>query len=238
MHAGPVQETNEPGDEDPLLAWAAQGQSRAYSHGDAFAVASPALYQRDRLAVTGSADDLAVLVPKVLAEVGPSYRTIGDAPLIRELADRVPGVTMVDTFGWMETSRRPAVVPSSAGWLTDEDDRDIGKLLDAAWPSAKARPRVEGVRRWAGLRDCGGRLAAVAADAWSAPTVGFLSGAATHPQTRGRGHSAATCGFLVDEMLSEYGRVGLLVDGWNCGAIRLFRRLGLTYRPLASLRVR
>ncbi len=227
--------------EDPVLAWAAQGDSprvRAFRHGGAVAVASPGLSCRDRLAVSGEVADLAVLVPEALAEVGRTYRVIGAGPTVSTLVSRLPRLALGDRFGWMDTvrpvghSRRIGI-----GWLETTDERGVRSLLDAAFPSSQARPGVSGVRRWAGMRDCAGRLAAVAADDWSAPTVGFVAGVAAHPSARGRGHAAATCAFLIDALVSEYGRAAAIVDGWNWAAIRLYRRLGLTWRPLAAARV-
>ncbi|WP_018348085.1 GNAT family N-acetyltransferase [Longispora albida] len=224
--------------EDPLLVWAAQGDARTFTHGDAIAVASPGLSRRDRLAVAGPPADLAALVPDVLAEIGPTYRPIGAVSAVTALCQQVPCLTLVDKFGWMDLSGPPTGPERGrAGWLAAEDDKPIGKLLDAAWPSAHARPGVDGVRRWAGLRDCAGRLAACAADAWSAPTLGFLTGVATHPEARGRGYAADVCAFTLQSMIEEYGRAALVVDGWNYAAIRLYRHLGLTYREFAAARV-
>ncbi len=227
--------------DDPLIAWAAQGDShrvRAFRYRDAIAVASPDLSCRDRLAVAGDVDDLGTLVPQVLEEVGPTYRPIGAVATVTGMVSRVPRLALVDRFGWMDTTR-PTGATRRAGvaWLEGSDARGVASLLDAAFPSSYARPGVRGVRRWAGRRDCAGRLAAVAADAWSAPTVGFVAGVAAHPTARGRGHGAATCAFLIDALVAEYGRAGLLVDGWNWAAIRLYRRLGLRWRPLAAARV-
>jgi predicted GNAT family acetyltransferase len=93
------------------------------------------------------------------------------------------------------------------------------------------------VRRWAGARDARGDLVAVAADAWSAPEVGFLAAVATAPAARGRGFGAAVCAHVLRALVAEHGRAALMVDGWNGAAIRLYQRLGLTWCPLAAARV-
>ena len=93
---------------DPLIVWAAQGFGpgvRAWYDGDAVAVASPDLSKRDRLAVVRARGTAARLAAGVLAEVGPSFRPFGSEELVRELADRVPGMQFAAAFGWMETAR-------------------------------------------------------------------------------------------------------------------------------------
>ena len=74
----------------------------------------------------------------------------------------------------------------------------------------------------------------IAADAWSAPEVGFLAGVATHPVARGQGLSRQVCGFVTAELVKRHGRVGLMVDGDNAAAINLYERLGYTYRRVAA----
>ena len=103
---------------DPLIVWAGQGFGRgvrAWYDGDAVAVASPDLSKRDRLAVAGPVDSVARLAAGVLAEVGPSFRPFGDEQLVRELADRVPGMEFSAAFGWMETAELPAGRPRRPG---------------------------------------------------------------------------------------------------------------------------
>lgn len=90
--------------DDSLALWAAQGfipAVRAWTAGGAVAVASPALSTRDRLAVGGPASSAARLVRYALAELGPTYRPIGDSALIDDLLPALPEL-------------RP--VPASAGW--------------------------------------------------------------------------------------------------------------------------
>lgn len=224
---------------DALLLWAAgvlPHGTRVFSLGEATAVAATALSGRDRLAVIGSADDAADLIRAVLPQIGPTFRPIGDEGLIRSLVTCVPELDMVDGFGWMQTEA-PTSRRDGAAWLTASERSDIARLLDEAFPNSYARPDRPGVRRWAGARDESGRLLACAADAWSAPSVGFLAGVATVEQARGRGMGTAVCSLVLDSLVVDHGVAALIVDSWNTAAVRLYRGLGLSWRPLAAARV-
>lgn len=233
--------------DDPLLVWAAQGLRsgvRAWALGDAVAVAvaCAALGRRDRLALRGPAPAVAALVRQALAEVGPTYRPLGDAPLIAALVGRVSELEVASTFGWMDT-RSPApggAAGEPAHWLGPHQLGEVTRLLARAFPHSDARPGMPGVRRWAGVRDtdAGGRLAATAADAWTAPGVGYVAGVATDPRARRRGHGASACRLVIDTLVGEHGRAALMVDAWNSDAIRLYQRLGLRQRAVAAARVK
>ncbi|MFF0338797.1 GNAT family N-acetyltransferase [Kribbella sp. NPDC004875] len=219
---------------DPLIAWAAQGFGpgvRVWSAGAAVAVASPDVSKHDRLAVAGPVDDAARLTTSVLAEVGPSYRPFGDEELIRGLAERVPGLEFAATFGWMDASELPDVT-TTAAWL--DGDAGVEALLAEASPSSYAWPGHPGVRRWAAVTGDRGELLSIAADAWSAPGVGFLAGVATHPVARGKGLSRQVCAFVTAELIKRHGRVALMVNGDNAAAIAVYERLGYRYRRVAA----
>ncbi|MFG2881713.1 GNAT family N-acetyltransferase [Streptomyces sp. NPDC048297] len=222
-----------------LLLWAAADLThgtRVFSVGEATAVAAPGLSCRDRLALTGPAEDASVLVRAVLPQIGPTFRPIGDEKLIRDLVTRVPALEFVDAFGWMQIDTATGRC-GAATWLTASDRADIAALLDEAFPDSYARPGRSGVRRWAGARDESGALLACAADAWSAPHVGFLAGVATAQQARGRGIGAGVCGFVLDSLVAEHGVAALIVDSWNTAAVHLYRGFGLSWRPAAAARV-
>lgn len=230
------------GEDDALLLWAAQGLvtgARAWSHGSASAVASPGASARDRLAVRGSVADAVPLVRHVLAESGPGYRPVGDTRLITALVERIPELSYVGAFGWMDTTgpelprqTRPGPV---ADWLGRAELPEAAALLDRHFPSSYAHPERPGATAWAGIRDDRGRLTAIAADAWSAPEIGLLAGVATHPEHgRGRGHAEAVCRFVLDSLLRRSGRAALMVDESNTPAIRLYRRLGLRWRGISA----
>jgi GNAT superfamily N-acetyltransferase len=219
-------------DQEPLIAWAAaQPAARTWRAAGAVAVACPDLSRRNRLAVHGDADAVVALLGEVLPEVGPSYRPLGDEDLITEVAGRVPGLAKVGRFAWMDVTA-PVTGPAAGAWTDDLDD--VTGLLSEAFPESYAWPGGSGVRRWAGLWDHDGALVATAADAWSVPEIGFVAGVATHPRARGRGLAAALCAFVTNELLRDRQRVALFADHWNEAAVRTYRRLGFTLRPLGA----
>jgi GNAT superfamily N-acetyltransferase len=219
-------------DGDARVLWAGQGLkdgNRAWYAGNAVAVVAPELSRHDRIVVKGPVDDAAPLVRDVLAVVGPTYRPFGEEALIRELVERIPELNLRATFGWMDTDE-PPVQTATARWLAD--DAGVAELLDEASPTSYAWPGADGVTRWAGIEE--GRLLSVAADAWSAPEIGFLAGVATLPEARGRGLSRQVCAFVTAELVKRHGRVGLMVDGGNETAIGLYRALGYSYHPVGA----
>jgi ribosomal protein S18 acetylase RimI-like enzyme len=221
------------GDGDLKVLWAGQGMKdgiRAWYAGDAVAVVAPDLSRHDRIVVRGPVDDAAALVRGVLGLVGPTYRPFGDEELIRGLVERIPELSLRATFGWMEIDEAP-VETVTARWFGD--DAGVAELLDEASPTSYARPGDAGVLRWAGIEESG-KLLSVAADAWSAPEVGFLAGVATRPVARGRGLSRQVCAFVTAELVKRHGRVALMVDGGNETAIGLYRKLGYRYHPVGA----
>jgi ribosomal protein S18 acetylase RimI-like enzyme len=250
-----------PLDRDEIQAWAAGPE--AAGQPAAVAVACPGLSLRNRIAVWGEPGPATELMARVLPLLGPSYRPLGDSGLITELCARLPGLTMSEPFGWMYTRPRqpvpaepsshrrdemtsPGTTPGRAGvkqaaappgeprWLADREMAAVTALLDRSFPDSYARPGRPGVRRWAGIDGPDGELAAVAADAWSAPTVGFMAGVAVREELRGTGLGGRICRFLADRLIAGHGRVALMVDGWNDPAIRLYRRLGLTRQEIRA----
>lgn len=226
---------------DTLAGWAAGtlgAGGRAWTDGAATAVAAPWLSERDRLVVHGEPAAAAGLVRHVFAELGRTYRPLGDAELIGEIVARVPGLEPPKAFGWMTAhdDRAPGLGASDAYWLPDAELAEAAVLIERVFPDSHAQPGRDGVRRWAGVRDATGRLAAVAADAWSAPSVGLLAGVTTAPHARGRGLATGVCAFLCRTLIAEHGRVALMVDDWNHAAIRLYERLGLRWRSVAATR--
>jgi hypothetical protein len=233
--------------DDPLCGWAAQGlpgpgRAWAAGSGEAVLVACPELSRRDRAVVWGEPAAAARLTGQVLPLLGPSYRLLGHGDLIPELCRRLPELTASHAFGWMTTEAggRPAGpgVDGGAGvsWLGAGDMAEVTALLERAHPDSYAWPGTPGVRRWAGIRGGDGRLAAVAADAWSAPTVGFMSGVAVRGESRRAGLGSRACRFLAAELIARHGRAALMVDDWNDAAIRLYRQMGMVFRPIRAAR--
>ncbi len=77
----------------------------------------------------------------------------------------------------------------------------------------------------------------MAALAWSAPTLGFIAGVGVRPDARGQGLGRDVCSFVVATALGRHGAAGLMVDEENLSAQRLYRGLGLHYRPLRAAAV-
>ncbi|MFI9360819.1 GNAT family N-acetyltransferase [Kitasatospora sp. NPDC053057] len=232
---------------DAHLLWAAQGGPngrlgpgvRAWRHGTALAVTSPDLSRRDRLAINGDPDDAAHLVRSVLDEVGPAYRPVGQASLVDALIDRIPGLTPLGAFFWMETSTLPDSPTAGVEWLDEVTVKEAASLFDRFFPDSFAQPEDGGAHRWAGIVDSPGNGAppeplAVAADVWSAADCGFLAGVCTHPAARGRGLARAVCGFVLGELVRRHGRAALMVHADNPSAIAVYERLGMTKRLLTA----
>lgn len=232
-------------DDDDLVVWAAQGMRpgvRAWTYGDAVAVASPGIARGDRLVIWGGHARAIWLVRHALAEAGPSFRPLGDAVLVHRVAAAVEGLRAPSGFSWMATRKPPesyaARQPGEpAAWLAAGDEPEVTALLATANPGSYAVPGLAGVRRWAGIRGGGGELLAVAADAWSAPGVGLIAGVATAVGARRRGLGERVCRFVTEELLAEHGRVALMVDDWNDTAIGVYHRLGFTRRRVAATRI-
>lgn len=199
---------------------------RVFRSGSAVAVAAAGLSGRDRIAVSGRAEDALPLVRDVLAEVGPTYRPFGDAALIDAFVRGVPGlVPGPRSFLWMETTESPGPV-TGVDWLDRDGEQRARTLFDLCFPDSYAQPGRPGVRRWAGAD---GALA-VAADAWSAADSGFMAGVVTHPHARGRGLGAAVSRFVLDALVRRHGRAALMVDATNTAAVSVYEGAGMRGR--------
>ncbi|WP_327693479.1 GNAT family N-acetyltransferase [Streptomyces sp. NBC_00459] len=234
---------------DGHLVWAAQGQGgdglgsgvRAWCHGAALAVASPNP-QQDRLAVKGDGVDVAVLVRRILEEIGPSYRVLGEAALIDALVGQLPNLAPVHNFFWMEATSPSGAAAAGVRWLNAREEKETASLFDRFFPDSYAQPGRAGMRRWAGVvgevdGSVGAKPLAVAADAWSAAGCGFMGGVVTHPAARGRGLARAVCGFVVDALVNQHGRAALMVLTGNAPAIATYERLGMAKRLFGAAHI-
>lgn len=228
--------------DDPLVRWAAQALTPSYPGqrgaawrvGGAVAVFGPRLYRRDRFVLTGDGDDAAELTARMAPDL-PSARVLCGSALAAEVAARLPSCRLLTSFGWMELAQPVTAACEGVGWLPDDAQDAVTSLLHKANPDSYVFPGEPGRQRWAGVHDPSGELIAVAADAWSAPDVGLVAGVATHPDHRGNGLSTAICAFVAGHLYRRHGTVALMVDADNAAALRVYRRLGFTYRSVRVL---
>lgn len=223
--------------DDELMMWLAQrlpyGGVRAWSGGRALVVASPDISLHDRMGVYGEADEACALVEHALAECGTHYRLLGEATLVEQVVAKVPALRASVRFSWMSL-RSPAAGGEQVQWLPREAWGEVAELLAVHAPESYAVPGGSGVLRWAGIRDERRRLVAVAAEAWSAPTVGVVAGVATDASSRGRGLAGRVCGWVASHLIEQYGRAALMVDDDNAAALRVYERLGFERRQIAA----
>lgn len=228
---------------DPLIRWASRARdARRWERPGAVVLACPGLSHWDRLVVSGEPDAVAGLLRVVLAETAETFRPFGTEELVTEMAARIPELEVSARFAWMETTTpvqagQAALVKAGQDvpeWLKEADWPEVAELIDEAYPESYAQPGDPDVQRWSGIRSHDGELLAVAAEAWSTPEIGFMSGVATRPSARGRGLGAVICAFTTNEMLAGRERVALLVDYWNTAALATYARLGFTTRRVAA----
>jgi ribosomal protein S18 acetylase RimI-like enzyme len=227
---------------DPQCMWAAQGLlagGAAWASDGAVVVGCPLLSGRDRLIVRGPAGPAAGLIRVAVDALGPGYALIGDPPLMAELLTRISWLEPRGFFGWMDGISRPRHQPvHQARWLSRQEWRAADRVLNVAYPESFARPGLPGVSRWAGITDQTGWLTSTAADAWSAPGLGFVAGLAVVPGARRTGQGRDVCAFVLEALMAAHGRVAMMVRDWNEATIAIYAELGLTYRQQQVLRVR
>lgn len=226
--------------QDGLFAWAAGAHKHVgWTARDAYGVLGTDLSLRDRLMVAGRPDMVAELADQVLAEQHLGVRVTGDTALISAVGQLRPELMLSDEYGWMQVGtgqlRQPTAQAGTVEWLPADAEDEVAEFLAVAHPGSEAIPGGIGVLRWAGIRE-DGDLVAVACEAWSASTLGFMAGVAVAPARRGRGLGRTLCTFVLGELTSRYGRAALMVDLWNEPAIGLYRGLGMTLRPIRSAR--
>jgi GNAT superfamily N-acetyltransferase len=223
--------------DDPLLVWTAQGlqgRGRAWVLGGSVVSSAADISRADAMGMRGDPDELVLLVRHALAELGPTFRPLGERGLVREVVSRMPELRLTAAgFTWRTLDKAPLPDEPDLEWLPASRDPEVAALLEEHAPGSFAQPGAPGVRRWAGLVH-GGRLAAVGADAWSAPGCGLLSSVATVSDLRGRRLAERLCRWVSARFIEEYGRSALMVYDDNTPAIRLYDRLGYSAMPMAA----
>lgn len=174
------------------------------------------------------------LLVGVLAELGDA---IGSVSIPQGSAGLLPAsyaLEPANDWEWFATAAPPPPQPAEerVDWLTDSDAAvaaEIVELLRAHSGRHDAEPGQEHARRWCGVRDHDGRLAAVAAHTELRPDVPFLASVATRADVRGQGLGAAVTAWVTRRLLAEgNGWVTLGMYSDNAVARRIYQRLGFT----------
>ena len=218
------------------MLWAAQDMGsnvQVWTHGSATAAAVAGLARRHRVAVTGTAADIAVLCRP--CSTGPVRATGRSAttPPSASCVMSCRGLTPTPPFGWMTTIHAPSPATGKARLARDSEQAAIAQVLDEVFPHSLARPGLPGISRWWVEADTIG-IAACAADAWSAPCVGLLAGVATATPSQGRGLGKSVTATALAALIQDYGAAALMVEADNAAAQSLYRSLGMTYRPVRA----
>ncbi|HVF20182.1 MAG TPA: GNAT family N-acetyltransferase [Mycobacteriales bacterium] len=213
---------------DPLTA---QNLSIQAPGTEVFALRSAvAVHQRlgkeiDDWCVTGAPADAALLFRRLVSAGSHSSASLPWAAaeaLQPELA-----FDEVERWDFRWTDAAPPLRSSyDVAWLEPAEHAEVQSLLDAAFPTAALQTADQEVRRWAGLRDGDGRLAACAADATTASTLGFIASIGCALDARGRGYGAAVTAWTTAALVAEHGRAGLWVYHSNLAARRVYDLLG------------
>jgi ribosomal protein S18 acetylase RimI-like enzyme len=127
----------------------------------------------------------------------------------------------------------PSRGAGGARLASDDEQAAIARVLDEVFPDSLARPGLPGVTRWWVETDALG-VAACAADAWSAPSVGLLAGVATATRARGRGLGSSVTAAALSTLVRDHRAAALMVDADNAAARSVYRSLGMPYRPVRA----
>ncbi|WP_415645329.1 GNAT family N-acetyltransferase [Stackebrandtia soli] len=191
----------------------------------------------------GEPERAARLLQDVMAETHPSRLTI---PV--EVYDLLPEDARPPTpnrWRWFYTRAVPELpgVKPRGEWLDGSAEDEITELLTAGFPGASNWPgpaRGSGRRRWFGVRDDDGSLAACGLASTNGGEVPNLASICVHPDARGRGLASDMTTWVTARLLDEGAPLVALGSYVSEEAThRLYRRLG--YRDvyvLASGRLR
>jgi hypothetical protein len=164
---------------------------------------------------------------RLVAELAPVLTDVGGVSVPADSVPLLPHGLFAPERDWRFrwTDRRPEAPGQPAGWLTDDDRRDVEELLRDGFVDASVWPGDRRARRWAGIRDDSGRLVACAADC-TASEVGFMASVASRRSARGTGVGLAVTCWLTHALLDDYPRVGLWQYDDNVVATAVYDRLG------------
>lgn len=183
--------------------------------------------------------DLAVVGPD--ADAAALVLSLGDSldvptSLPAGAAALLPEGYLADPHGWSFrwTTGSTGAAPDAAYWLADGERADLDALLAVAFPDASTGPDSPRAKRWAGIRDDGGRLAACAVDSTGVPDVGFVASIAVHPECRGRGLGRLITGWMLDQLVAQHGCAALWAYGGNAAARAVYDKLGMEGLELVS----
>jgi ribosomal protein S18 acetylase RimI-like enzyme len=201
---------------------------RAWVHGRAVVVDATRARPRDVVAgpvytCLGPVDDLAELMAEVAAAQPAPWRLSVETAAY----DEVPVEWRQRShhrWHWMTTTTAPATVADAE---VVEDAREIDAVLDLANPDSFARPGVDDLDAWLGIRAPDGRLLAVGAVLRMSDGTGHLRGVSVLPAERGRGLGTAVSTALTARALaggSGVATLGVYVD--NAAATAIYGRLG------------
>ena len=166
-------------------------------------------------------------VAELLGELLPELRDRQRVTLPRGTSPLLPAGVALDATDWdFRWLGGPPPAQPGEDRVEMIDEALVGPLLDAAAPTASARPGDPAVRRWAGVVE-GDELMACAADTSAVPGVGQLSSIAVHPGARGRGLASAVTAGLARLLFADGCDVvtlGMYAD--NAAGRAVYDRLG------------
>ncbi len=166
-------------------------------------------------------------VAELLGELLPELRDRQRVTLPRGTTPLLPAWVALDGTDWdFRWLGAPPPAQPGEDRVQLVDEALVGPLLDAAAPTASARPGDPAVLRWVGIVD-GVELVACAADTSAATGVGHLSSIAVHPRARSQGLASAVTAGLARLLFADGCDVvtlGMYAD--NAAGRAVYDRLG------------
>jgi len=152
------------------------------------------------LSALGAPPQVAELLTELLPELPPGQRLT----VPHGTPAHLPAWVSLDgndwDFRWLD--QPPPVQPGEDAVRPIEDEGEIAALLEAANPTASARPGDPSVRRWFGIRQQS-LLVTCAADTSTPAGIGHLSSIAVHPAARGHGLGRVVTAAVTRRLFDE-----------------------------------